>query len=405
MAVETEPYPEQKSEPPTKKGEKGKKQRRINIPLLSSFGIALFVHLIIILAVGSYVVYEGIVPARFFESNFVDGNQDSLMEEMPALIEEEPLPQVQSTETEVVQEEGGADAPDFSDLITVPAPTFTPSFSMPTATGNPGLIQGSLTGGSGTGNGTGIGTGKVKLGSLFGSRGLGGAALQGHLYDFKQNNDGDPIGKPDYKTISRAFTDDWDEAVLEDYFKAPTTLSATQIFMPTIEASTAPAAFNVEDEVRPSAWMVHYKGEISPPHSGKFRLVGAADDVLIVRVNGKIVFDGSWSDGYSSADGTEVRKSIGESFGWGKGMLAGKWMTLRAGSTYPIEIALGEVPGGRFMAFLMVQEDGVNYKQNALGYPILPVFQLMPTELPDYQVNQKFGGFEVLEDGLVFGAK
>jgi hypothetical protein len=86
-------------------------------------------------------------------------------------------------------------------------------------------------------------------------------------------------------------------------------------------------------------------------------------------------------------------------------MYAGKWMKLRKGDSMPIEIALGEVPGGHFMAFLMIEEKGEKYKQNSKGYPILPVFQLMPTEIPDYKVNEKWGGFEVEKEGIVFGAR
>jgi len=401
MAVAAGPNPSKENQA---SAENSKNQRTVNVPLLSSFGIALFIHLIIILAVGSYVVYEGIVPVTFFESDYVEGTQDALIEDMPDLLDEEPLPQMQATETQVIQEEGGADAPDFSDVITVPAPTLTPSFSMPTATGNPGLIQGSLLGGSGGGTGTGIGQGRVKLGSLFGSRGLGGSALNGQLYDLKQNQDGESTGNPNVGAITKAFTQEWDTDVLDPYFKAPVELSTTQIFIPTIDATTAPSAFDVADKVQPQRWIVHYQGEMSPPYSGTFRFGGLGDDLVIVRVANNVVFDGSWGAGYTGQL-PEIRQPIGKSFGHGHSMHGGKWMKLRAGTTYPIEILIGEVPGGHFCSFLLVQEKDVEYKMNSVGYPILPVFQLMPTELPDYQVNQKYGGFEVLRDGLVFGAR
>jgi hypothetical protein len=391
---------------PTRTPAQPPKQSWTALPMLSSMGIAIVIHVIIAVAVGSYVVFEGIVPVPFFESDFVDtSSQSSMIEEVPTLIEEEPLPTVASSQVETVQEEaGGSDAgPDMSDLITVSSSSLAPSFSMPTTAGNPALLSGNLFGGSGTGEGDGIGKGKVKLGSLFGSRNLGGGALTGYLYDFKQNSDKEPI-KFNYNTISRSFTDSWKDKDLKEYFRSDNPLEVTQIFMPNMPADLAPKAFEVEKDVQPKAWMIHYQGKISPPRSGTFRFCGGADDVLIVRVDGDIVFDGSWSEGYSNANMSEVRQKIGASFGHGPGMFAGKWMRMRAGDVYPIEIALGEVPGGYFMAFLMVQEKGVDYDQNPKGYPILPVLQLMPTEIPDYEVNQKYGGFEVMKDGIVFGA-
>jgi hypothetical protein len=392
------------------------KQSWAALPMLSSMGIAIVIHVIIAVAVGSYVVFEGIVPVPFFESDFIDNaSQSSVIEEIPTLIEEEPLPTVASSEVETVQEEaGGQEAgPDMSDLITVSSSSLAPSFSMPTTAGNPGLLTGNLFGGTGSGTGDGIGKGKVKLGSLFGSRNLGGGVLTGYLYDFKQNPEKEitEVGQvytstshgersKAYRTALSEFVDDWDEKELEGYFRTKEPLSLTQFFMPFMNAGAAPTAFEVENEVQPSGWLIVYRGHISPPHSGTFRLAGMGDDVLIARVDGKVVFDGSWSAGYYPEEG--VREKIGPSFGGGPGLMAGKWMRLRAGEVYPIDILLGEVPGGSFCAFLMVQEKGVDYEMHPKGYPVLPLLQMMPTEIPDIDERK---GYKVLEDGLIFGAK
>jgi hypothetical protein len=241
--------------------------------------------------VGSYVVYEGIVPVPFFESDFVDTTQSALIDEVPTIIEDEPLPQVETAEVQTVEEAGGSAAPDMSDLITVTTATTSPAFSMPTTAGTPGVLKGSLLGGSGGGSGGGIGKGKVKLGSLFGSRGLGGSALTGYFYDFKQDQDKKPI-RHNYSTIAKAFTDSWNEKVLKEYYKSKDPLQVTQIFMPNMPADEAPKAFEVDKDCQPRAWMIHYKGKFAAPHNGTFRFAGAADDVLVVRVNNDIVFDG-----------------------------------------------------------------------------------------------------------------
>jgi hypothetical protein len=369
----------------------------INLSLISSMGIAIVIHVVIALAVGSYVVFEGIVPLPFFQSDFVEAAPSSMIEEVPTLIEEEPLPAVASAVVEtVIQEEGGSDAPDMSDLITVTSATSSPSFTMPTVAGNPGLISGRFTGGTGTGQGTGIGRGKVKLGSFFGSKNIGPGVLTGYLYDFKQGSDKKPLGynKGNYAAISREFTDKWRPSILKDYYRTPEPLQLSQIIMPEMSASVAPDAFGVADEVQPSGWMAHYQGNITPPHSGAFRFCGHADDVLIVRVDEEVVFDGSLTEAYSNV-AASVREGIGGS------VKAGKWIELQKGTVYPIEIIVGEVPGGGFQAYLMVQEKDKKYETHSSGYPILPPFQMIPTEIPEEVIRR---GIRILDEGLIFGA-
>ena len=54
--------------------------------------------------------------------------------------------------------------------------------------------------------------------------------------------------------------EDWRESMLNDYFKAPKPLYATQIMIPNMPADEGPKAFAMEKEVQPSRWLVHYKG-------------------------------------------------------------------------------------------------------------------------------------------------
>jgi len=378
-------------------GQRGGRQssghsRSVNMSMVSSMAVAIVIHFIIALSIGGYVVYEGIVPNPFFESDFSDGGTPDIMEEMPTLLEEEPLPMVQTEQTQVVEEEGGADSPDMSDLITVSNASIAPTFSMPTVAGSPGLIRGSFTGGSGSGEGTGIGKGKVKLGSYFGGKNMGSRVMTGYLYDFKQdsNRNVQSYNKGIYGNLSRVFTDSWRISEIKQFYRSAEPLQLTQVMIPMMGADAAPAAFGVADEVQPRGWMAHYEGNITPPETGKFRLWGKADDVLIVRINEEIVLDASLTDGYSNADMSKVRTGEG-------GLYSGKWMELREGESYPIELVIGEVPGGGFNAYLLVEQEGQNYDRHPNGYPILPVFQMIPTELPEKS--------ELKVDGaLVFGA-
>jgi len=148
--------------------------------------------------------------------------------------------------------------------------------------------------------------------------------------------------------------------------------------------------------------VVVYTGLITPPESGSYRFVGHADDVLFVAFKGDLVFEGSWSDvlqkEYSKMHTTQYPHFKTSH----QNISAGKWVKMNAGEVYQIEILVGEVPGGFFSAWLMVEQKGKEYKKNSKGYPVLPLFQTADTEVPRYQVNDT--GPEVLKDGLVFGS-
>lgn len=47
---------------------------------------------------------------------------------------------------------------------------------------------------------------------------------------------------------------------------------------------------------------------------------------------------------------------------------------------------LGEVPGGNFLAMLMIQQEGVEYPEREIGGPLLPVFKTMET--PEHLIDE-----------------
>ena len=95
-----------------------------------------------------------------------------------------------------------------------------------------------------------------------------------------------------------------------------------------------------------------------------------------MRINGKTVIDASWTlNQYSSwsRDARTVREDAEnpqDPFKINKPGISGDWFTLREGSEVEIDIALGEVPGGWFGAYLLIEEKGVE------GYKIFSTLPL-----------------------------
>lgn len=278
-------------------------------------------------------------------------------------------------------------------------------------------------GGSGTGGGVGTGDGPGVGGGLdpgmtdgsgsknpFGMVSMERGALEGTLYDMKQTKDGKPTGMTDVKMreelveiTRRGFRD----SQFSKYFKAPRQLYQTKFFIPTMSADAAPAAFEVEKEVQPKMWVVVYRGAIQAPRSGKFRFVGQCDDFMVVRFNNRPVFDFGYTmagtgghvngraDDYNgtnddSALAKEVRRltpmrlpitfyryastpAFNQHLG---GLAVGPEFEVEAGRTYPIDIMIGEIPGGSFSLVLLIEEIGATYQKDPAGFPILPLFRL-----------------------------
>ncbi|BCU77766.1 hypothetical protein [Luteolibacter sp. LG18] len=267
--------------------------------------------------------------------------------------------------------------------------------------------------GSGTGPGLGGGAGTM---SPFGMVNPNANAMIGVFFDTKQ----DPKRKPTDMTpeklrdVIKEFTNQgWNERSLENkYYKADQKLYQTRVYMPVMSANEAPKAFNCEKEVQPSRWLVIYRGDVVAPKSGKFRFVGAGDDVLAVRFNKKNIFDHGYTQGTTALyvpgkvdvlagkkEDREVERIIrggamrvpvtlykyDTTANWNNalgGVAVGPEFDVTAGSTYPIEILISEIPGGLFGAALMIQEEGATYQKASTGSPILPLFRT-DGSLPD----------------------
>lgn len=238
--------------------------------------------------------------------------------------------------------------------------------------------------------------------TMFGAR--GGAGLVGTFYDLKQTakrratdmkgplKENVDINGPYallYQSIVKQFVGSWNPGILGNYFTAPGKLTATQLFIPQMSAEEAPRAFQVGSQCKGRRWLVHYQGEIVAPRDGTFRFVGSGDDILIVRINGNNVLDGSLPM-YKVVPEANASNEVGLAVGCP--LAAGKWIQMKKNEVIKMEVLIGENPGGAFSCFLMIEEQGVAHPPG-----VFPVFQLRQGELPKGTAPEHHGS-------ILFGA-
>jgi hypothetical protein len=194
----------------------------------------------------------------------------------------------------------------------------------------------------------------------------GEAALIGILYDLKQTQQREPTKETtaSYRhVLTEFYQSDWDEAVLNRYFRVSRPVYTTQIAIEAMSADQAPKAFGVDHVVEPRMWAVHYKGQVAPPEDGLYRFSGQADDIMAVRVNGRLVLvagqrdclppPGVWSPPEPTQPNSPTH---------------GDWIALKAGETVDFDVLIGERPGGRFHAHLFVSKQGAPFQGSRPPY-------------------------------------
>ena len=271
---------------------------------------------------------------------------------------------------------------------------------------NAGLMGGGSSkgfgGGSGGGIGSGMGVGRgngKNFVSLFGAK-IGANGLVGTFYDLKQTTSKAPTecapqsGIPAYREAVREFLESgWSSGRLAKYYRAPEALIAGQLFIPSRSANAAPEAYGVEKEVKPSRWVVHYKGVVEVPQSLPFRFVGSGDDWMLVRWDRKIALDdgyerflvgadGKYKDFNNQVSGREF--VVDRSPGHLNRLKAGPWITAPKGTKVPIEIAIGETPGGVFDVYLAIEvaRSGSRVNGTFEGEGTLKLFRTNADPLP-----------------------
>ena len=168
--------------------------------------------------------------------------------------------------------------------------------------------------------------------------------------------------------------------------------------MPNVVSELAANAFGVDKEAKGSYWVALYKGRVSPPESGTYHFVGGGDAVLLVRINGVVVLDGSWGD-YRTRYKFDNRWRPLRAYDYHYpanipipgGFTVGQGVELIAGSYADMEVLIGD-QWGQCNFHLLVEKEGVTYQKTAAGLPILPMFRtgsdkLPPGESPPFQEN------------------
>jgi hypothetical protein len=235
-------------------------------------------------------------------------------------------------------------------------------------------------------------------------------SLVGTLYDLKQTPDHKPTdiaqteaeqggdldpnwlhSAPTQRGLEvlRHFVQAWDPDELDKYYKAPNTLSASQICIPVTASENAPAAFNVEGTVRPYRWIVIYHARIIPPESGEFRFIGYADDFMVVRMDQQNVLDACLSD-EELVPQADVDLDVGMG-SQGRPLKCGKWIQMEAGTPMDMQVLIGEGPGGVSGFLLMIQKQGVDSPKGDY-----PVFQVQDSDVPDMGSDIAFSGKKML---------
>jgi hypothetical protein len=235
--------------------------------------------------------------------------------------------------------------------------------------------------------------------SAYGVQKSGEAALMGMFYDLKQTQQHTPLAINYAKTIDDFLNQNWDESVLNHYYRATRLLYTTQIFIPSIDAEKGTEAFGVTKFVQPDWYLIHYKGQVVVPKDGTYRFAGYGDNVLIIGVNEKTVL---------VADRADI---VLPTFKWtasGEGCRAypdahiidGDWLNLKADQIVDLDILIGESSGGKSAFFLMIEKKGEHYEIDQEGRPILPIFQVAPYNTPEVPAGRSAPRFS--KEGVIW---
>jgi hypothetical protein len=372
-------------------------RRREKRGISAALAISILIHAVILLELGRIILAHGVQESDPIRTVFIDTPPPR--QDQP---EEPQIPDKPDERSDDMQA-GGPDLGTPGIPIVISSPGLSPGpppgpvhVQTPTT---PGLRPGP---GPGPNNGDGThGGGETQFQpSPFGGE---KGSLKGYLYDLKQSDRGEKINARYRERLEAFVNGGWNPRLLNDVYRSRKPLYATQIFIPAIDAAEAPKAFQAKD-VEPRNIIVLYTGTMTFPASGEFRLAGFGDDYLLVRINGKAVLDGSLhpvlpelisGEDLGTAYTTPIRTAL----------KAGPWFHAEKGRTVPVEILLGEEPGGHFAAFVLFEQKGVNYRMRSddPAIPALPVLQFTGTELPAFEPGVTAP--DTFESGLFFGTE
>ena len=377
-------------------------RQHITGPVFSlAFHILLLVLLGTLVFIAPNAVKDDIEPVQITEMEPVlpPPEEEPMPSDMTVMDTSSPnLDRYDSNEQQQMEEVGVTDVEVMTD-IDIPTPLTIPDSN--SALKLQGVLPFGRPGGGGKMGDGGEGDGRGNLKGM----------LQGVFYDLKQTrnrqasddfrNDpgtGEYIHQrvaPTLKIMQSFVNGSWQRQydnegrvhypALDKFYCSPTRLWSSCFFTENIAASEAPKAYQCEKEVRPAAWVCIYSGNVVAPFTGKFRFVGAADDVMFVRFNKEIVLDygcATFSAGefwamsrddnnirqLKSGSSNDIRRksslyskqnlevyparSGGAAFDLAKGLP----ISVQEGQVYPIEILISEIPGGHYAQALYIEQ-------------------------------------------------
>jgi hypothetical protein len=227
--------------------------------------------------------------------------------------------------------------------------------------------------------------------NYFGKTESSEASLIGIIYDLKQTQkrESTRVSARNYAGIISEFLEhNWDEHVLNRYFRSARPLYTTQIFIPVISANAAPKAFSVDKIMKPGCWVIHYKGQVRPPSDGRYRFIGYADDMVVVAINGQVLCNGSRPDTRLKTIPPQHQGPAGVVKAGNGNLSFGEWVELAEDEAVDLDILIGERPGGQFAAFVLYEKEGEVYSKDEKGRTRYPVFQLAPNKIPAYSQSK-----------------
>jgi hypothetical protein len=211
-----------------------------------------------------------------------------------------------------------------------------------------------------------------------------GNDFEGTFYALNMTRDG-TFEETDFATyydiIKRFLDHDWSPNVFAPFYRAPKKLYTTQFMIPWTDSGLGPSSFGLgwETLFDPYRWLVHYKGKIKSKKGGTYRFWSAADDTLFVRVNRKLVLNGTWGEFQKDVyDWNPESEEHLQHYMSHIEASVGNWFTLEAGQVVDMELLMGEVNGGQTSCILLIEDkaESAYYSRRASDdMPILPVFR------------------------------
>jgi hypothetical protein len=253
--------------------------------------------------------------------------------------------------------------------------------------------------------------------TIFGGGRSLGNDLEGTLYYLPLDRGGNPLGEyypvegqvnQKYAQILNEFlANNWSPEVFNRFWRAPNKLYATFFMIPPFISDLAIEKFGLPIGTIGASYLIHYNGKIASKTGGKFRFWGGADDLIFVRINGKLVLDGrsanaGWTADWRTPENWRSSDPENHKYYFGATVsTVGDWFEMQPGVPVEMEVLFGEDQGGRTSCMLNVQQFGVEYPKNRDGAPVLPVFKTAP--IPDHLIDEIEYGLIEGESDLVGG--